>query len=341
MRRQGKPKWGVVFTGDNLTLGEILDYSRQAQAAGAESLWSTELGRDAFVPLAAIANVTDGLRLGTGVATFARPPMHTETAAMTMAEMTDNNFVLGLGTAPPAWNENWHGLKFERPVRRMREYVECIRKMWTATVEAPISYEGEMVRVTDYTRFIPAPCPPVPIYLAAVRENMLQLAGEVGDGVIANLLNTTQYFEDVALPNLAAGLGKAGRAESDFEVTTLKVCAVHKDRQFARALARHSIAFYSTLPYFDMVLDPAGFTEQKERIRNLFLDGDVKGMLGAVSDDMVDALVLAGTADDVLEQAKRFEGLVDTLILYCPTFAVTPDESRDNHVAMIDAFKDW
>lgn len=98
MRRAGKLNWGVVFTGDNLALGEILDYARRAQKAGAESLWSTELGRDAFVPLAAIANVTEGMRLGTGVATFARPPMYAETAAMTLAEMTDNNFVLGLGT---------------------------------------------------------------------------------------------------------------------------------------------------------------------------------------------------------------------------------------------------
>lgn len=341
MRRAGKLKWGVVFTGDNLSLAEILDYSRRAQKAGAESLWSTELGRDAFVPLAAIANVTEGMRLGTGVATFARPPMHTETAAMTMAEMTDNNFVLGLGTAPPAWNENWHGLEYRKPVTRMRDYVNCIRTMWTGSVENPVSYAGEMVSVTDYTRFIPAPYPSVPIYLAAVRENMLQLAGEIGDGVLANLLNTTEYFENIAHPNLAKGLAKAGRSPDDFEVATLKVCAVHKDRKFARAMARHTIAFYSTLPYFDTVLDPAGFTEQKDRIRGLFLEGDVKGMLNSVSDDMVDALVLAGTADDVKEQAAHFNGLVDTLILYCPTFAVTPEESRDNHIAIIDAFSDW
>ena len=125
--------WGVLFSGDNLSLAETLEYARQAEAAGAESLWTTEQGRDAFVPLAAIACETSDIRLGTGVATFARPPMHTETAAMSLAELTDQNFVLGLGTAPPSWNENWHGLKYERPVQRMREYVECIRAMWTVS----------------------------------------------------------------------------------------------------------------------------------------------------------------------------------------------------------------
>jgi probable F420-dependent oxidoreductase len=341
MISRGNLVWSLVFTGDNLSLAEILKFSQKAEEAGAKSLWSTELGRDAFVPLAAISNVTNGISLGTGVATFARPPMHTETAAMTMAELTDNNFVLGLGTAPPLWNENWHGLKFERPVKRMREYIECIRKMWTATIDSPITFEGEMVKVIEYTRFIPAPYPSVPIYLAAVRENMVSLAGEVAEGIIGNLLNTPQYFENIVLPNLEAGLKKSGRDAKEFEIATLKVCAVNKKRSVARALAKHSIAFYSTLPYFDIVLDPAGFTEQKNIIRTMFSKNDFNGMLGAVSEDMVDKLALAGTQDEVLEQAKAFEGLIDNLILYCPTFGVTPEESRQNHVEMIEAFKNW
>ena len=100
------------------------------------SLWTTELGRDAFVPLAGMAAACRRARLGTGVAIFARPPALTEISAMSMAELTQGRFVLGLGTAPPAWNENWHGLPYRRPVRRMREYVESIRLMWTASPEA-------------------------------------------------------------------------------------------------------------------------------------------------------------------------------------------------------------
>ena len=73
------------------------------------SLWTTELGRDAFVPLAGMAARCRRARLGTGVAIFARPPALTEISAMSMAELTQGRFVLGLGTAPPAWNENWHG----------------------------------------------------------------------------------------------------------------------------------------------------------------------------------------------------------------------------------------
>ena len=330
--------WGVVFTGENLSLDDILRYARLAEDAGAESLWSTELGRDAFVPLAAIASVAKRVRVGTAVATFARPPMHTETAAMAMAEFTKNKFVLGLGTAPPAWNLNWHGLPVERPVARMRDYVQCIRKMWTGSIAKPIDFDGEIIKVKGYHRFIPAAYPSVPIYLAAVQTNMLQLTGEIADGLLANLLNTTKYFEEVVHPNIKAGMRKSGRDGKGFEFATLKVCAVDKDHKRARDHARHTIAFYSTLPYFDIVLDPAGFTGPKQKIRAAFAKGDIPAMLREVTEDMVDALVLAGTADEVRAQAKKFEGLLDTLILYSPTFAVEAGETKANHEAMINAF---
>jgi len=331
-------KWGMLFNGDNLSLDEILRYARMAEEAGADSLWSSDLGRDAFTPLAAMGSVARSVRLGTAVATFARPPMHTETAAMTMAELTGHNFVLGLGTAPYEWNRDWHGLADYKPVARMREYVACIRKMWTASPTRAIDHDGTFVRVRGYRRFIPAPYPSVPIYLAAVQARMLELAGEVGDGLLANTLNTPAYFRDVVRPRVAAGMARAGRSDAPFEIATLKACAVHEDRARARALAKRAIAFYATLSYFDIVLDPAGFTEQKERIRAAHAQNDLPAMLDAVTDDMIDALVLAGTADEVRAQLAPFEGLVDTVILACPILAADPEETRANHEATIAAF---
>lgn len=338
MTAERRIKWGMLFNGDNLSLDEILRYARMAEEAGADSLWSSDLGRDAFTPLAAMAGVVSSVRLGTAVATFARPPMHTETAAMTMAELTGQKFVLGLGTAPPAWNRDWHGLADYKPATRMREYVRCIRKMWSASPTHAIDHDGTFVSVRGYRRFIPAPCPPVPIYLAAVQERMLELAGEIGDGLLANTLNTPAYFRDIVRPRIAAGIARAGRAGAPFEIAALKACTVHEDRNRARALARHAIAFYATLDYFNVVLDPAGFAEQKERIRAAHARNDFSAMLDAVSEDMIDALVLAGTAEEVRAQLTPFEGLIDTVILTCPSFPDDPEETRANHEAMIAAF---
>ena len=338
--KRKKWKWAVLFSGDNLTLDETIDFAASAEDAGADSLWTTELGRDAFVPLAAMAARCKRARLGTGVAIFARPPVLTEISAMSMAELTQGRFVLGLGTAPPAWNENWHGLPYRRPVRRMREYVEAIRLMWTASPDTAIDYQGEIIQVRDYRRVLAPPWEPPPIYLAAVQPAMLRLAGEMADGLLANLLNTPRYFTDIVHPNIGKGLSKAGRTPADIEMCALKVCSVDRDRARARRRARAPIAFYSCLPYFDQVLDPAGFMREKLAIRDAWAAGDVPAMLERVSDAMIDALVLAGTPDEVRSQLDRFEGLFETVLLYCPMPFIGRDESLANHEAMIEAFAD-
>ncbi len=335
-----KWKWGVLFSGDNLTLAETIDFAAKAEDAGAESLWTTELGRDAFVPLAGMAARCKRARLGTGVAVFARPPAMTEISAMSMAELTEGRFVLGLGTAPKEWNENWHGVSYQRPVQRMREYVNSIRRMWTATPTAPIDYEGEIITVRDYRRLIAPPCEPPPIYLAAVQKGMLRLSGEVADGLLANVLNTPHYFTEIVHPAVKEGLSRAGRDPSSFEHCAVKICSVDKDRARARQRARPCVAFYTRLPYFDQVLDPAGFTREKLAIREAWARADVAAMAELVTEDMIDALALAGTPDDVRGQLDRFEGLFETILLYCPNPFVEREESLANHEAMIDAFAD-
>jgi len=122
------------------------------------------------------------------------------------------------------------------------------------------------------------------------------------------------------------------------ELCALKICAVSKDARAARALARHAVAFYTTLPYYDIVLEPMGFTAAAVAIRAAFSRQDIPGMLHAVTDEMVEALAVAGTPDDVHRQLGQFEGLVDTMILYGPYFAVGAEEVKANHQAMIEAF---
>ncbi|MEQ9640951.1 MAG: LLM class flavin-dependent oxidoreductase [Alphaproteobacteria bacterium] len=338
MNGQPAIRWGLLYTGDSLTMAGYLRLAELAERAGADSLWSSELSREAFVPLAAAAGAGRRLRLGTAVATYARTPMHVEAAAMAMAELTGGNFVLGLGTAPPAWNEAWHGLKVDRPVLRMREFIGAIRAMWTARPGQPASYAGELIEVRDYLRFMPAPYLSVPIYLAAVGPQMLRLAGEVADGLLANVLNTPAYFRDVVAPNLAAGRARSADPDRPFEVGTLKVCSVHADRAVALDRARATVAFYATLPYFDVVLDPAGFAAEKDQARAALAKGDLASAAAAVSDEMVTAVALAGTPDDVRGQLRAFEGLIDLVVLRCATVGLDDATIAQAHDDMIGAF---
>lgn len=338
MRTHKQWKWGVVFSGENLSLEEIVQFSRLAEDAGAESLWSFEVYRDAFVPLTAIASAARRVRIGSAVAHIARPPALTAISAMALAEHSHGRFVLGLGPVPKMIYESWYGTALQKPVAHMREYVECLHTLWTASPTRAVNYKGEFYQVNEYRRLSPAPYERVPIYLAGTLPRMIQLAGSHADGLIANTINTPRYFTDVVHPNLKQGLAAAGRSRDTFELCAFKVCAVNKDASTARALARHAIVFSSALPYFDVVLDPMGFTAAKLSIRAAMARDDLPAALTAVTEEMIDALVLAGTPDDVHRQLEKFEGLFDTLILLSPFFGVSPDETKANHDAMIAAF---
>lgn len=139
-------------------------------------------------------------------------------------------------------------------------------------------------------------------------------------------------------PNLRKGLAAAGRSRANFELCAFKVCAVNNDARTAPALARHAIVFSSSLPYFDIVLDPVGFTEAKLQIRDAMGRNDLPSAFNAVTEEMVDALVLAETADDVHRQLEPFESLFDTVILLCPFYGVAPEAAKANPHAMIEAF---
>ncbi len=329
-------KWGVIYNGDALSLEGILQFASQAEAAGADVVWTAEGWRDAFVPLAAIASVAKKLRVGTAIAQMARPPVLTTLSALSMAELTKGKFILGVGTAPKIWNQNWHNLDVQKPVAQIREYMECIRSLLRAAPGNPVSFAGTYYKVTDYVPFLPSPITAFPIYLAAVNRLMIQLAGSHADGLILGPLNSVSYLQDIVHPSLRRGTSK--RNGGTCELCLLRLCAVDRNAAHARNLVRHAIAFYSVLPYYDVVLIPLGFSAQAAAIRAAFGRGDYAAMVSAVTDDMVAALSFAGTRDDVRAQARQFEGLYDRLILGSPFFGVGQEETQANHAELLEAF---
>lgn len=331
-----KAKWGVNYSTDTLSLADILHFASLAESAGADVVWTAEGWRDAFVPLTAIAGVAKQLRVGTAISQMARPPVLTALSALSLAELTNGKFILGVGTAPKIWNQNWHGIDVQKPVAQIREYIECVRSVLKATPSSPASFSGAYYKVTDYTPFLSAPIIEFPVYLAGVNRLMIQLAASHTEGLILGPLSSVAYLKDTVHPNLKKGLGK--RNGGACELCFTRLCAVDHDAAHARNLVRHAIAFYSVLPYYDIVLSPGGFSSQAQAIRAAFEQGDYQAMVGAVTDDMVAALAFAGTKDDVRAQARQFEGLYDRLILGSPFFGVSPEETRANHEGLIEAF---
>jgi probable F420-dependent oxidoreductase len=332
------PKVGLLFAGEGMSLADVVDLGVAAEDAGLDSVWHVEIQREPFVPLTAIAARTKRIRLGTGVVIWARSPILASLVAANLDELSGGRFVYGLGTGPPDWNRRFHGMSYERPARRIREYVEVMRGAWQAASDgSTFDYEGEIYRVEGYVRTLRQERARIPVFLAAVQRGMCELVGEIADGVLFNVLSTPRYVREFALPHLARGAARAGRDAREVEQAAAITAAVSDDPAEARRWARHHIAFYSVIPYFDVMFELHGFQAEAAAIRDAASRGDPAGMIAAVSDRMIDTFAIAGTPDDCRRQLSEW-GDLDLAVLFPPTFQLEPDEIAANHCGLIDTF---
>jgi probable F420-dependent oxidoreductase len=327
---------GLSLNGDQVTLEETLQFARQAEAQGFASIWVPEAWRDAFVPLTAIALQTSRVRIGTAIAlALARSPVLMEKAAASLDELSHGRLTLGIGPGPKSWNENWHNVTFHPPAAYIREYTEVLRLMWSAHSGRRISYAGTYLTITDYERFGRPYRERIPVYFGAVMPRFVRAAGATADGLCVASFHTPRYLREVVHPNLAAGRTTAGPKQ---EVVTTVICAVDPDGDAARQRVKGQLAFYASIPCYDVVLDLHAFSQDTTRIREAAQRGDHAGMSAGVSDEMVDQVAIAGTPQECREQLARHEGLVDEVILTSPSFGLDRAEVMRNHHQLLAAF---
>ena len=332
------PRVGLLLAGEGMPLADLVDLGVAAEDAGFDSVWHVEIQREPIVPLTAIAARTTRIRLGTGVAIWARSPVLAALVAANLDELSGGRFLYGLGTGPPEWNRRFHGMGYERPVLRIREYVDVMRGAWKAAHDgSSFDYDGELYRVEGYRRSLRQARERIPIVLAAVQQRMCELVGEVADGVLFNVLSTPRYVREYALPHMERGAARAGRSVRDVERAAAITAAVDADRQQARRWARHHIAFYSVIPYFDVMFRLHGFEREATAIRDAAGCGDAAGMIAAVSEEMVDTFAIAGTPDQCREQLSAW-GDLDVAVLFPPTFQLSDEEIVTNHRALLETF---
>ncbi len=266
----------AAYLSPGADLGAGVELARRAEALGYESVWVTHgLGRDSFLVLAAYGAATSRLRLGNGVVPiYPRHPVAMAQAALTLSEMTGGRFLLGIGVSHRESMEAMLGVPLRAPLAVMREYVAVLR----GALGAGADVAGEHYRVRwsiALTRRPPAP----PVYLAALSRRMLELAGEVADGAVLWLCPPA-YVRDVAVPALARGRARAGRALDGFEIVCAVPLAVSDDVAAARRAFAGELARYLALPFYRAMLEASGLADD---VRAFDRDG-------RVTDAMLDAL---------------------------------------------------
>jgi alkanesulfonate monooxygenase SsuD/methylene tetrahydromethanopterin reductase-like flavin-dependent oxidoreductase (luciferase family) len=241
--------------------------------------------------------------------------------ARDLDELSGGRLTLGLGTGTRRMQQDWHGLDGEHPAGRMEELVPLLRQLWRLH-EGPVTHDGRFYRLRVQPTAPPrAPLrPDIPVYMAGVNARMIEAAGAVADGLVGHPLFTPEYVREVARPALARGVERQDRQRPP-PIAGYLTCSVGEDREAARRAAAAVIAFNSTVKTYRATHQVSGFEREADTIRDAWSRRDPAAMVGAVSDEMIDAIALAGTPDEVRERfAERWEGVYERTLLWPPAF---------------------
>ena len=319
------PRVGITLGGRGVPLDTLLTLAREADEAGIYAIGVGEAVLDTFALLGAVATVTRRIRLVSSTATWTRTPLTTARAVRTVDGISGGRYSLGLGSMPPQFNEDLHGIPYKSPLKRMSEYMEVIRLLLEAQPGNPVDYEGSFYRVVGYRTAEPPSDHRVPILIGATRPRMTRMAGEKADGVIFNLVNSVQWLKRTALPALAEGAQAAGRSLQDLDKSTLLYTLVADDPEQAHTAIRRTLGASMYAPYNVEWLQANGFTEEKEAVTAALAAGDRKGVYEAMSDRLVNAVAAIGTPEECRQRISEYGPLLDWVLLAVPG-GLSPEE---------------
>jgi alkanesulfonate monooxygenase SsuD/methylene tetrahydromethanopterin reductase-like flavin-dependent oxidoreductase (luciferase family) len=307
--------------GPLLSTSELLACAKLADALpSTDSIWVPESwGRESFSTLGAVSQVTARSRLGTSIVSiFSRTPATVAMAAVTLDTLSASRTVIGLGASTEAIVENWHGVKFERPLERMADFVKCFKMM---TSGERVSYAGTYYNVKDFKILHPPARKKIPVYIGAVNKGMISLAAELADGVILYLR---------PLDELKASCSRLQKATAgrNFEIACSLICAVSdSEPEKARKRAAQTLAFYVAVgKYYRKFLSQNGYQRETSEISKTYAESGLQSAASCVTDRMLRMLTICGTR----EECKRSLGEFVSSGVSLPIIQFNPVDSAES-----------
>lgn len=291
-----------AFLGIGSSFDRAVERARLAESLGYDSVWVTQIaGRDAFLVLSEYARGTDRVRLATGVVPiYARTPAAMAQAAATLGEISGGRFILGMGVSHKPSVENFYGQRYERPLATMREYLTIVRGILD---DGGIGFEGDRLR-TNFVWMGYTPPHRVPVYTSALSPKMLQLAGELADGVVLWCC-TPDYVRDHIVPNVRKGAESVGRDASQIDIVAAVPASLTDDPKGARGALRRDLYVYWTLPNYRAAIKRAGYGDGIRAFDEALASGGPEAARAAIPDAFLEAL--AGFGDATTITAKLTE----------------------------------
>ncbi len=312
--------WGGGNDADNLALAQ------EADRLGYSVVWAAEAyGSDAATVLAWVAAQTSRIDVGSAIFQIpGRTPANTAMTAATLDTLSGGRFRLGLGVSGPQVSEGWHGVRFDKPLKRTREYVEIVRK---ALARERLTYDGEFFT-------LPLPNGPgkaltltvhpvrerIPLYLAAVGPKNLELAGEIADGWLA-IFYVPETISDL-LANVMTGRTKIGKTLDGFDIVpTVPVVIGDNVEDCAGPLRGYSALYIGGMGskeqnFYNALATRLGYGEAAAAIQEAYLAKDYFGAARAVPVEFIDRTSLIGPRERVRDRLAAYaESGVTTLTL--------------------------
>jgi F420-dependent oxidoreductase-like protein len=307
---------GAADSGKDADFDKVVEYVVECEKLGVETVWSAEAwGMDALTPLAYVAARTRRIKLASGIVQVsARAPANLAMAAMSLAMMSRNRFVLGLGVSGPQVVEGLHGAAFDRPLERLRELVDILKLAFAGEkLEYPGRHyvlprpggEGKALRLAH------PPNPHIPIFLATLGPKALEYTGEVADGWLGT--SFTPATADVYLDPMRRGAERAGRSFDDITLAVGAVVGIGDDVERLISKRKPAIAFQlgamgsARTNFYNQAFQRIGYQDEAREIQRLWVEGKRDQAIARVPDELALETSIIGTRDMVRERLREYQ----------------------------------
>ncbi len=316
-------------SGAKLPMDAIPELARMAEAHGFGCAWGGEANnKDPTVMLAAIAAVTTRLQIGSAVYhILGRTPATLALQAAGLDELSQGRFLLGIGVSNPTIAK-WHGLPLDRPLGRMKEYLEIVRRSMRGE---KLNFEGEFFSAHAFKLAFKPSGTAIPIYLAAFGPMMSRMAGKLTDGVLINMANPSEVRRIVE--QVRQGAKEVGKDPDALEIICKARCAVAETHAVARESLSHALTFYALADYYRNLLSRMGFAAEVEAMYSAWQTGGFHAARALITDRMFEGLPLipATSVAEIQEKIKPYRdaGATRMILPYVPASEDVVGEMKD------------
>lgn len=296
---------------------------KEADRLGVHAVWTAEAyGSDAVTLLAWLGSHTKNIKLGTAIMQMAgRTPANTAMTAMSLNQLSNGRFLLGLGLSGPQVVEGWHGVSYAKPLSRTREYISILRTIFKR--DRALAYQGQIYQI-PYTgpdatglgkplKSILEAQPDIPIYLAAIGPKNVALTAEIADGWLP-IFFSPDKFDQLYKPHLEAGFAKAGQGKSleNFDIAPMVQVVIEDDLERGYDIIRPTLALYiggmgakGKNFYYDLAVR-YGYEAAAAEIQALFLTGHKREAIASVPPELIDEVALVGPQERIKDRLTRW-----------------------------------